>query len=116
MLEVKYINFTWLISMLIMLLRCKGMLSKAKGQVLRVAALMHLLFEGRGDEITTCIDEGSIKAAIDFVEVCCQHTAFIAGRGSIDDEIRQLTSGMYMYIQLYVCYISGVCDICLCNK
>ena len=26
------------------------------------------------------------------------NTAFIAGRGSIDDEIRQLTSGMYMYI------------------
>lgn len=73
------------------------MLSKAKGQVLHVAALMHLLFQGSDGVIGPCISEASINAAIDFVEVCCQHAAFIAGRGTIDEEIKQLTSGAYVH-------------------
>ena len=74
------------------------MLSKAKGQVIHVAALMHLLFQdGIDDTQVTCISTDSIKAAINFVEVCCQHAAFLAGRGTIDDEIQTITSGMTIF-------------------
>ena len=74
------------------------MLSKSKGQVLRVAAAMHILFSPDDiDEelsplpntITTC----ALIAAINYVDTCCQHGAFIAGRGKVDDEIKSLTSG-----------------------
>ena len=82
-----------------------GMLSKSKGQVLRVAATLHVLFYN-----ATCIDEQediavssvpstistkAILAAENFVDTCCQHAAFIAGRSKMADEITRLTSGKY---------------------
>lgn len=85
-----------------------GMLSKANGQVLRVAALMHLLFQGSDGDIGLCISQASINVAIDFVEVCCQHAAFIAGRETINEEIRQLTSGACVHDSF-----KGV--LCLCS-
>lgn len=39
-----------------------------------------------------------LKAAINFVTLCCQQTAFIAGRGEIQEEIQDL-----------------VCMECVCN-
>ena len=33
------------------------------------------------------IDDNAIRAAINFVEICCQQAAFIAGRGNIKEEI-----------------------------
>ena len=80
-----------------------GMLSKSKGQVLRVAATLHVLFYD-----ATCIDDQeditvsgfpstistkAILAAENFVDTCCQHAAFIAGRSKMADEITRLTSG-----------------------
>ena len=78
------------------------MLSKSKGQVLRVAASLHVLFQLEADEehgddfvITvendTEITEGAIKASINFVTMCCQQTAFIAGRG---EEIKIIKASM----------------------
>lgn len=80
------------------------MLSKSKGQVLRVAAILHVLFylgkdgededdlhEDKGEKdgvdaiyrdagnIDSEISEKALKAAINFVSLCCQQTAFIAG-------------------------------------
>ena len=75
------------------------MLSKAKGQILRVSASLSLLFSMRIDEPTihkpavTHVSEDILKAAINFVDVCCQHTAFIAGRGTISEEISGLVDG-----------------------
>lgn len=82
------------------------MLSKSKGQVLRVSAALHVLFQVTQKEESTseeessavqdgedfssddnCISEKAIAAAINFVTVCCQQTAFIAGRGNIEEEI-----------------------------
>lgn len=40
------------------------------------------------------ISEAAIKAAEDFVDICCQQTAFLAGRGNIDDAILDLQRGM----------------------
>lgn len=76
------------------------MLSKSKGQILRVAAFLQVLFTLPMDEDQsscssspeiTVISEDAIKAAIDFVEVCCQQAAFIAGKGTIDEEVEVYT-------------------------
>jgi hypothetical protein len=64
-----------------------GMLSKSMGQILRVGLGLHVLFhleDEPGTLLSENISELAIDAAIDFVEVCCQQTAFIAGRGTID--------------------------------
>ena len=76
------------------------MLGKEKGQILRVAANMHVYFGDTQEEggsiaikdISSTISEECICAAQDFVDTCCQHAAYISGRGSIDDEIRSLSS------------------------
>ena len=88
------------------------MLSKSKGQVLRVAAALNVLShielpnceegatesESRNSgletsnesesceselEISNEISERAIKAAINFVGLCCQQTANMTGQGSI---------------------------------
>ena len=77
------------------------MLGKAKGQVLRVAASLYVLFgdtiDGNGDitvsNIPSTISKEAIIAAMNYVNTCCQHAAFIAGHGKIKDEISQVTSG-----------------------
>ena len=48
-----------------------GMLSKSIGQSLRLSAAMHALFHmDNEDSLPEIISEGTIEAAIDFVEVC----------------------------------------------
>ena len=56
------------------------MLSKSRGQILRMGATMHVLFhwETRG-EIPLTISKEALKAAQKFVELCTQHAAFLAG-------------------------------------
>ena len=73
------------------------MLSKSKGQILRVAACLHVLLVDFNEkekgvptsfkDISEEIDEKAIVAAQNYVEVCCQHIAFLAGRKTIDSEI-----------------------------
>ena len=64
-----------------------GMLSKSKGQILRVAATFHVLFHiDNPGEVTPQISEEAIAAAITFVGMCCQQTA-LAGRQNIKEEI-----------------------------
>ena len=83
-----------------------GMLSKSKGQVLRLSAAFHVLFcdtdidlsdEGEKIEVanvSTQIADSAIVAAQNYVDTCCQHAAFIAGRTNIDDEITELSTGI----------------------
>lgn len=79
------------------------MASKAKGQVLRVSALMHLLFRrgpvgDENEELDLVIHDDAVKAAINFVNVCIQQAAYLAGRGDIEEEISNLSSwGEHMY-------------------
>ena len=61
-----------------------GVLSKAKGQILRAAAALHALFSidpqhPRSEELSSV----SILAAINLIEVCNEHTALIGGRKGI---------------------------------
>jgi pyruvate/2-oxoglutarate/acetoin dehydrogenase E1 component len=82
------------------------MLSKSKGQVLRLSAAFHILFcdtdidlseegmEIEVAEVSTQAADSAIVAAQNFVDTCCQHAAFIAGRSNIDDEIIELSTGI----------------------
>lgn len=75
-----------------------GMLSKSKGLILRIAGVLHVLFHLNSPEnIPNEISEEAIKAAEDFINVCCQHTAFLSGRGDIDDAIKSLQRGLFVY-------------------
>lgn len=75
-----------------------GMISKSTGQILRVSAVMHALFNLEGEELGNIITPAAISAAIHFVEVCCQQTSFIAGRGELEKELQMISQGMiHMY-------------------
>ena len=92
-----------------------GMLSKSKGQVLRVAAVLHVLSyikvqnddsaveTQQSDEIASVISESAIKVAVNFVSLCCQQTAYMTGRGNIKEEVEMLKTSM---LYLYLIYIS----------
>ena len=77
-------------AVLTMSLYTVGVLSKSTGQIIRISAVMHILF--RSEEGLLPLDAGdgdkgivsdAIKAAIHFIEVSCQHVAYIAGRTNI---------------------------------
>ena len=71
---------------------CVGILSKSRGQVLRVAAVVHTLFsiENENMNVSDEVSDTALKAAVDFVCVSCQQTTYAAGRGPIDEEIEWL--------------------------
>ena len=74
------------------------MLSKSLGQILRISVAMHILFHNDDDgPLSDTVTQGAVAAAINFVEVCCQHTAFIAGRSNIDEELNLVETGTYEY-------------------
>ena len=51
-----------------------GMLSKSRGHILQVAAIMHVLFNWENPQsIPSTISVAAIKAADSFVGVCVQH-------------------------------------------
>lgn len=82
------------------------MLSKSKGQTLRVAAALHIFFQDKAREdgsiqvkgVSTILSDEAILAAKNYVETCCQHAAYIRGRGTIEDEIKALSAGKYFLI------------------
>lgn len=80
------------------------MLSKSTGQILRVAVALHVLFTPGSEELVDELSSAAVVAAIDFVEICCQHTAFIAGRGDISLQMDTLEAGMHMNLQLCAAY------------
>ena len=72
-----------------------GMLSKSKGQVLRVAAVMHVLFHMHSPEIIPKeISEDAVKAADCFVDICLQPAAYLGGRGDFQDAV-DIQQGLY---------------------
>ena len=94
-----------------------GMLSIANGQVLRVAAVLHVLFCDTVDEVgeltvqdvPVTVTSKAVLAARNFVDTCCQHAAFIAGRGLMEDEISQLTSSKSLSQNLSVINVTITC-------
>lgn len=73
------------------------MLSKAKGLILRVAGVLHVLFhiDSPAKDISQEISIEALKAAENFVDVCCQHLSYIAGRGDIDEAILKIQQGLF---------------------
>ena len=74
-----------------------GMLGKQKGQILRVATSFQILFTMNGngenhgiDDEALMISDDALLASINFVELCCQQAAFIADRGDIRDDIKNV--------------------------
>ena len=65
-----------------------GMLSKAKGQILCVAACLNMLFVEKESwtSIPVLIEDKVLAAAENFVDVCCQHADYLAGREDIIDK------------------------------
>ena len=77
------------------------MLSKSKGQILRVAATMHVLFHWeKPHDIPTIINEKAVSAAFGFVDLCIQHAAYITERKTIEEieTVHSLMQGMYDYM------------------
>ena len=67
------------------------MLSKSRGQILRVAAAMHALFYFETPlTIPKYISVEAVRASRNLVELFNQHTAFLAGRGVISEAIQSL--------------------------
>jgi hypothetical protein len=71
------------------------MLSKAKGQVLRVSAALHVLINDRQEDdgivladVPDVISGKAIMAAQNFVQTSMQHVAYLAGKGLIDDVVK----------------------------
>ena len=76
-----------------------GMLSKSRGQVLRLAAVFNILFSMGNDETTDDISDVAVRAAINFVKITCQQTAYIAGRGLVEEDIQRFGTGnCIMYV------------------
>ena len=71
------------------------MLSKSLGQIIRVALCLHILFylEKEDPDIPDVVSSEAITAAINLVELCCQQTAYLAGRGDISEELERLQEG-----------------------
>ena len=76
-------------------LNISGMISKSLGQILRVSGSMHALFNLEDNTLSTTISTTAIDAAIHFAEVCCQQTAYIAGRGELDKELKMIIQGSW---------------------
>ena len=95
-----------------------GMLSKSRGQVLRVAATLHALFYiETPQQVPNCISNEAIIAAVDFVEVCNQHIAFLSGMGEIGSYItslKEMQTGICPSVSTLACEINIVyCSITL---
>ena len=71
-----------------------GLLSKSKGQIIRIAATLHVVFNIETPlAIPTVISDAAIKAAINLVNVCIQHAAFLAGRGDVEETVKEMMKG-----------------------
>ena len=89
-------------------LTIQGMLSKSKGQLLRVAAVMHILFHiDSPDGIPERISENAVKAAECFVDLCLQHAAYLGGRGDFQDAVDDVQQGLFTSIIFVTMLVSN---------
>ena len=66
-----------------------GVLSKSKGQILWLAAFFNALFslDPNHPFSDNVLSTSSVKAAVNFVETCNEHTAKIGGRKTITEPL-----------------------------
>ena len=72
-----------------------GVLSKSRGQVFRLTVVMHMLLhiDDPDQQLSVVIDERAIKASVNFVQLACQQTLFIAGKGKLEEEMEKFRAG-----------------------
>ena len=83
------------------------MLSKSRGQVLRIATILHMLFSIDDEDqlLSPDVSDTAVKAAVNFVQVAYQQTAFVAGKGLIEEEVQGFKSGKFITTYT-ICYLS----------
>lgn len=75
-----------------------GILSKQKGQTLRLAAIMNALFSIDDQfPLEQTIHQAAVKAAIDFVRVCGEHASLLSGRRGLSEVIASVDTGEKFY-------------------
>lgn len=79
------------------------MLSKSRGQVLRLATVLHMLFNIDTPEVDLSLEvsEQALKAAVNFIKVACQQTAYIAGKGPLTEELEKFKTGEFILGNLF---------------
>lgn len=80
------------------------MFSKEKGLILRLmlATVFHILNSiDSSEEMQLALDSNAVGAAIRFLDMSVQQTAYIAGRGDIESEIHLFITGICFVI--YTC-------------
>ena len=56
---------------------------------------LHVLFHRQNPlKIPVTLSEEAVKAAENFVELCVQHAAYLAGRGAIEEAIQAMHPGL----------------------
>ena len=90
-----------------------GMLSKSCGQVLRISTIFHMLFsiENEQEPLSSEVSEVAVKAAVNFVQTACQQTAFVAGKGFIQEEVQTYKTGMIVIH--HIPYVLVLCKLCV---
>lgn len=89
------------------------MISKSLGQILRVSCAMHILFSLEDEQTSQTITVNTIDAAIHFVEVCCQQTAYISGRGELEQELKTIMEGKIQSVVYSVIIVKDMYDFIL---
>ena len=71
------------------------MLSKSRGQVLRLATVLHMLFsiDSPNEDLDETISENALKAAVNIMKLATQQTAYIAGKGELTEELEKFKTG-----------------------
>lgn len=74
-----------------------GMLSKSKGQLLRVTGCFHCLFlvdevhtaaENPGEfQVPSVVADDAVKTAINFIKICMNHTLYLCGRSTVSEKV-----------------------------
>ena len=89
------------------------MLSKCKGQFLRVTGCLHALFAIDDDawqlpsadqplqEITSVVSDAAVMAAINFVRTCMNHTMYLCGRNSVNEEVKHIKMDLEVNVAGY---------------
>ena len=72
-----------------------GLLSKSRGQLLRLATVLHMLFSIDNTEqpLAEEMSDEAVKAAVNFIRIASQQTAYIAGRESLQEEFDKFKTG-----------------------
>jgi hypothetical protein len=52
------------------------------------------------ENLSTEVSEAALKAAVDFLKLACQQTAYMAGRGTLSEELEKFRTGEFAYLNI----------------